>query len=195
MKRKRMGIFLTDQKIIALYFQRDEEALTHTDKKYGKGCKSLSYNIVKSFEDCEECVNSSYYKVWDTVPPKRPDSLKVYLMKIVRNISINLYERNRTKKRGFGEIDLVLEDIAEIIPDNSSMEQISDDITVKNVINFFLSGLTEEKRNIFIMRFFYVKSMKEIAEELYISEGKVKMILRRLKDELRELLEKEGVEV
>lgn len=190
-----MSLFMTDSKIVKLFFNRSEIAIAETDRKYGKSCRSLSYSIVKSVEDSEECVSSSYLKLWNTVPPEKPDSLKAYLMKIVRNISLNLFERNRTKKRGGGEIHLVLEELSEILPDKEGVEKTSDDNTVKSVINYFLAGLSSEKREVFVMRYFYLKPIKEISEEMGVSEGKVKMILKRLKDELKELLLKEGIEV
>jgi len=191
----KVNLFMTDAKIIKLYFSRSEIAIAETDRKYGKSCRSLSYNIVKSFEDSEECVNSTYLKVWETVPPKKPESLKAYLFKIVRNISLNLYEKIHTQKRGRGEIDLVLEELSELIPSGSSVEKASDDNTIKAVLNYFLSNLSDEKRDIFVLRYFYLKSIKEIADDMSASEGKIKMTLKRLKDELKELLEKEGIEV
>lgn len=191
----KVNLFMTDAKIIKLYFSRSETAIDETDKKYGKACRGISYNIVKSFEDSEECVNSTYLKVWETVPPKKPESLKAYLFKIVRNISLNLFEKIHTQKRGRGEIDLVLEELSELIPSESCVEKASEDNTVKAVINYFLAGLSSEKRSVFVMRYFYLKPIKEIAEEMGISEGKVKMILKRLKDELKALLLKEGIEV
>lgn len=186
---------MDDNKIVDLYWERSEKAIAETSTKYGRYCNFIAYNILQNFEDSDECVNDTYIKAWNSMPPHRPNRLSTFLGKITRNLSLNRYEKNTTQKRGAGQIPRVLDELQECVPSCSSVEKAIDDIILKDVLNKFLSEIGLEKRIIFMQRYWYMCSIKEIALEHKYSESKVKMILLRLRSDLRLLFEKEGIEL
>lgn len=186
---------MDDKQIIDLYFQRDENAIGETDKKYGGSLKGISYRIVKNRSDSEECVNDTYLKVWNSVPPEKPIKFFSYLAKIVRNVSFTRYEYTRAKKRGFDEMPLVLEELSYCIPDKFKTEEEIEAKELSKIIDRFLMSEGEEKAVIFIQRYFYLCSIKEIATQNGMSQSKIKMTLLRLRQSLKEHLIKEGIEV
>lgn len=184
---------MKDNEIITLYWERKEMALSVTEEKYGKYCHSISYRILHNHEDARECVNDTYLRAWDSMPPKKPDCLSVYLGKITRNLSLNRLKLYQTKKRGLGETELVLSELEECIPAQTKVEQVVEELVLVNAINEFLRKQKKEKRSIFVRRYWYVFSIKEIAREYHMSESKVVSILFRMRQELKEQLEKEGI--
>ena len=184
---------MTDFEIIRLYLDRSECAIEETDRAYGKYCRYVSFEILRNTEDCEEIVNDTYLKAWESIPPKVPSSLKNFLGKIVRSLSINRLEYNNAQKRGGGQLDAVLEELQGCIP--SCDENYEYGELIRNVINEFLRSLSREKRQIFIRRYWYMSSISEIAKDFGVSEGKIKMILMRARNDLRRLLDKEGGKV
>ena len=186
---------MEDEKIIDLYWAREEEAIVETDKKYGNYCRSLSMRILKSREDSEECVNDTWLRAWSSMPPGRPACLCAFLGKITRNLSISRYRMNRAGKRGGGEMELVLTELEDCIPSAESVEEEMEGKELAAAIDRFLRGLGEEGRNIFVRRYFYLDSVREIEDRFRVSESKVKSQLFRLRNRLREQLEKEGIEL
>ena len=184
---------MDDKQIIDLYWKRSETAISETDKKYGRYCHYIAYNILYDEEDSRECVNDTYLKAWEAMPPHRPNRLAAFLGKIARNISLNRYKYNNADKRSAGQVPLVLEELQECIPSATSTEQVIDDLSLADLFNQFLSGLPEERRNIFMRRYWYLNSVKEIARDFAMSESKVKMSLLRSRNELKQLLEGEGI--
>lgn len=184
---------MTDVEIIRLYFDRSERAIAETDRAYGKYCRYISFEILRNREDGEEVVNDTYLKTWESIPPKNPPSLKNFLGKIVRSLSINRLEYNNAQKRGGGQLDGVLEELEGCVP--SRDEDYEDSELIRKVINSFLRSLPCEKRQIFIRRYWYMSPISDIANDFGMSEGKVKMMLLRERKELKKLLEKEGVTV
>lgn len=184
---------MKDNEIIALYWERKEMALSVTEEKYGKYCHSISYRILHNHEDAQECVNDTYLRAWDSMPPKKPDCLSVYLGKITRNLSLNRLKLYQAKKRGLGETEFVLSELEECIPAQTKVEQVVEEMVLVNVINEFLRNQKEEKRHIFVRRYWYVCSIKEIAREYHMSESKVLSILFRMRKELKEQLERQGI--
>ncbi len=184
---------MEDNQIVDLYWERNESAIDETDKKYGKYCKSIAYNILFNEEDSKECVNDTYLKAWEAMPPHRPQRLATFLGKITRNISLNRYKYNHTDKRGGGQVPLVLDELQECIPNCVDTEKIADDMVLTNALNDFLGSLSVEARKIFMQRYWYMSSVAEIAKDYSISESKVKMSLLRSRNKLKKLLEKEGV--
>ncbi len=182
-----------DERIIDLYFARSEEAIAETAACYGAYCRKIAGSILDCDEDTEECVNDTYLRAWDSIPPARPHSLKAYLAKITRNLAIHRWEKERADKRGGGEIPLVLSELAECVPDQSSAEDGFSKNTLTDALNRFLGGLPREKRIVFLRRYWYNASVKEIARDMGLTEAKVKTILHRLRGELKLLLEKEGI--
>ncbi len=184
---------MEDERIIDLYWARQEQAIVETDQKYGNYCRSISLHILNSQEDTEECVNDTWLRAWDSMPPKRPDFLAAFLGKIVRNLAISRYRMSHAQKRGSGETDLLLMELEECIPSAKSVEEEIEGKETAASINRFLAEIDAESRNIFVRRYFYVDSIREIAERFEISESKVKSQLFRMRNRLRDHLEKEGV--
>lgn len=184
---------MEDKRIIDLYWARQETAIVETDKKYGKYCRSIALHILNSLEDSEECVNDTWLKAWDSMPPKRPDYLAAFLGKIARNLSISRYRMNHARKRGSGETELLLMELEECIPSAKSVEEEVESKETAASIDRFLYGIDEESRNIFVRRYFYADPVKEIAQRFEISESKVKSQLFRMRNRLKEHLEKEGI--
>lgn len=184
---------MEDTKIIDLYWARQETAIVETDKKYGNYCRSIALHILSNMEDSEECVNDTWLRAWDCMPPKRPDILSAFLGKITRNLSISRYRMNRAKKRGSGEPELLLLELEECLPSAANVEEEVEGKETSEAIDRFLYSVEEESRNVFIRRYFYVDSIKEIADRFEISESKVKSQLFRMRKRLKEHLEKEGI--
>ena len=184
---------MEDSQIVDLYWKRSENAISETKNKYGRYCYSIAYNILHNNEDSEECVDETYLHAWNSMPDQRPSRLAAFLGRITRNLSLNRWEKETAKKRGAGQVDLALDELQECIPASDSTERIADDSELTDLINGFLASMSAEKRKIFMKRYWYFCSVREIAAELSVSESKVKMSLLRSRDELKQLLEKEGV--
>lgn len=184
---------MDDGQIVALYWARSEAAISETADKYGRYCRYIAYSILCNHEDAEECVNDTYIRAWGAMPPQRPSRLSVFLGKITRNLSLNKYEKGMAKKRGLGQVPLVLDELADCIPAADSVERALDDAVLTEVFNRFLSGLPKEARMVFMRRYWYVSSVNEIAADCGFSPSKVKMLLLRARNELKRILEKEGV--
>ena len=184
---------MDDKQILDLYWARSERAISETADKYGRYCHSIARNILHSIEDSEECVNETWLKAWETIPPKRPDRFPVFLGKITRNLSLNRYKRYTAEKRGGGQTALALHELQECVPAGDCVEEIVDDMALAEVLNHFLASLSEEPRKIFMRLYWYLSSVKEIAEDFSMGESKVKMSLLRSRNQLRKLLEKEGI--
>ena len=184
---------MDDKQIIELYWNRLELAIAETSQKYGRFCFSIANNILRNKEDSDECVNDSYLRVWNVIPPQKPKSLKAFLGKITRNMALHMWEKRRAKKRGQDVVTLALEELQECIPSMSNMEQLTEQIVLVEVLNQFLDALEQEKRRIFMARYYYFYSIKEIASFYNVSESKVKMVLFRSREILKNMLEKEGI--
>lgn len=185
---------MEDVKIIELFNQRNEIAITECTEKYGNLLKKISFNILGNKEDSEECFNDTLNKLWSTIPPNNPNSLVAYMGKIIRNLSINKYRENHAQKRYNGG-DLLLSELSECIPDKVSVEGEIDTKDLTEYINKWLKGLETEKCNIFIRRYWYGDSVKDIANDYSFSEKKTASTLYRLRESLKTYLEKEGVNV
>ncbi len=184
---------MEDKKIVDLYWKRSETAISETANQYGRYCHRIAYNILHNNEDCEECVNDTYLRAWNAIPPKRPDRLSTFLGKIVRNLSLDRYERYTAEKRGLGQVPLALDELEGCVPAFSNAEQVTDDLALAEVLNRFLAGVKSEQRKIFVQRYWYLNPVKEIAAYFGISESKVKMTLLRLRGKIKRFLEEEGV--
>ena len=186
---------MQDNQIINLYFERKEEAITQTDIKYGKYCHVIAWNILYNEEDSEECVNDAYLQTWNAIPPVRPVSLKAFIGKITRNTAINLLEKNTAGKRGGTETVLCLDELAECVSGRDEIGSLDDYRHLVRCLNRFLEDLPKEQRMIFVRRYWYGSSVREIAQAYAIGESKVKVTLSRLRGRLKDYLEKEGVHV
>ncbi|MCR5467601.1 MAG: sigma-70 family RNA polymerase sigma factor [Lachnospiraceae bacterium] len=183
---------LQDREIIDLYWDRDQTAIQHTDEKYGKYCHTVAWNILRQNEDCEECVNDTYLKAWNAMPPERPAVLKFFLTAIVRNLSLDLYRKNHREKRGAGEIALALDELAECIPSDANPEEEAIGSELGKLINIFLGSISERDRNVFVRRYYFLETASEIGEKYMLKEANVLMILSRTRKKLAEFLGREG---
>lgn len=183
---------MEDKQIIALYWDRSENAISETDRKYGHYCHHIANNILQDAQDAAECVNDAYLRLWNAIPPQRPDNLRTFLGKITRNLALNRYEKRSAEKRGGDHHAAVLEELQECVTAGDPTEQILDKLVLTNVLNEFLASLKPETRKILVRRYWYFSSVEEIATELGITQSKVTVTLCRLRRKLAELLEKEG---
>lgn len=184
---------MDDDKIIGLYFDRSELAISETAKKYGRYCHYIAFNILHSDEDSEECVNDTYLRAWNAMPPKKPSVLRTFLGKITRNLSLNMWEKTTADKRGAGQVDLVLDELLECIPADKNADSFVEDMVIKETINKFLGNLPSNTRKIFVRRYWYLSPVKDIAKDFGISESKVTVTLFRTREKLKRVLEKEDI--
>lgn len=184
---------MEDEQIISMFWERDEDAIAQTSKKYGSMCRSIAYGILHNSEDTNECVNEAFFKAWNTIPPERPSVLSAFIAKIVRNLALDRLRFSSRKKRGSDNSDVVFDELQECIPDPNG--NISDDFEIKEVLNKYIGQLSEENRQIFMKRYWYMRSVKDIAHEMSMSESNVKTRLFRIRNELKQYLEKEGITV
>lgn len=180
-----------DQEIIELFWQRSETALELTEQKYNRYCHSIATRILGDGDAAREICNDTLLKAWDSIPPMRPASLKIYLARICRQLSINRLEKRTAKKRD-GKITAILDELSECIPD-ASRDSIVDSIALKDALNGFLASTPKRERDIFIRRYWYALSLGEIAKEYKITENSVGVILYRQRERLRSYLEREGI--
>ena len=183
---------MRDEEIINLYWERQEKAIYETDKKYGRYCNTISFNILQNSEEAKECVNDTYLKTWNSIPPQKPNILKVYLGRIARNLAINQYERKKAKKRDY-TLEIALEELNECISSKNNVEEEFDYNELVNMLNVFLSELSQDKRKIFLERYWYLYSIKEISSNNKISESNVKTILLRIRSQLKDYLKEGGL--
>ncbi len=184
---------MKDSEILDLYFERSESAIAATAEKYGKYCYTVAYNILHNREDSEECVSDTWLGAWNTIPPKKPNRFSVYLGKITRNFSLNRYRKYNAQKRGLGQSELVFSELEDCISDKQTPEEEIEQAVITEAINKFLYSKPEQKRNIFIRRYWYFYPIKDIAAAYKISESKVTSDLFRMRNELKIFLEKEGI--
>ncbi len=185
---------MDDVKIIELFFSRDEKAIRETAGKYGDFIRYIAFNITGLREDAEECENDTYLKLWNSIPPECPGFFKAYIGKITRNTALSLYRKNTAKKRNSG-ICVLLSELEECIPSPVSVE---DEVEVKylsSVISDWLYTLTDENRTVFVKRYWYGESVKNIAGELDMQPSKLSSLLFSLRGQLKKELTEKGVTV
>lgn len=186
---------MDEKQIIALYWARSENAIAETARKYGNYCYKIAFNILSNQQDSEECVNDTYLNVWNAIPPKRPNKFSAFLGKVTRNLALKRWEKYTAEKRGGGQVVLALDELSECIPDPNRMERMVDNRYLVELLNHFLGELPTETRRIFLLRYWQLAPVKEIAAACGISESKVKMTLMRTRGKLKSYLEQEGIEV
>ena len=186
---------MKDHEIIGLYWERKENAISATAKKYGKYCYSISYNILHNNEDAEECVNDTYMQTWKAIPPHRPAVLASFLGKITRNLAINRYNALHADKRAAGEFALSLDELDDCVAGQSTVESEAEIKMLSQSISEFLREQPAQARRIFVCRYFYCESVSEIAALFGASESKIKSVLFRMRNKLRKHLEKGGITI
>ena len=182
---------MEDEKIVDLFWARIESAVSETASKYGKYCYAIAYNILNDSSDADESVNDTYLDAWNCMPPHRPSILSTFLGKITRRISIDKWRKYHAKKRGEGEVPLVLDELQECLSDNNSVEQEVELKLLANVINSFVKELPEMEQKVFLCRYWYMDSIDAICTQFGFSKGKVKSMLFRTREKLRDVLVKE----
>lgn len=186
---------MDDTRIIALYFQRNEDAIVQTDAKYGGYCFSIARNILYSPEDAGEAVNDTWLAAWNAIPPHTPHRLSAFLGKITRRISINRFLSACADKRGGGEVPLALEELSECIPSPMDVEKELEEAELNRMLNSFVRALPETERRVFVLRYWYMESVDNIAQRFGFSQSKVKSMLFRTRNKLRTELQKEGIPI
>ena len=176
-----------DEKIVELFFARDQQGIQELDLKYGKACHNLSYHIVNNRNDAEECVNEAYFGAWNAIPPANPDPLLSYLLKIVRNISLKLYWRKEAAKRS-GHYKIALEEIEGCIAAPKTVEDEIEARELARIIEEFLDTLTVENRVIFMRRYWFADSYKDIAEFVGLTEKNISVRLTRIRKKMKQYL-------
>ena len=186
---------MDDKIIVALYHERNEQALSETRKKYHSFLLGIAHRILYDHEDGEECVNDTYFDAWNAMPPHRPDFLSAFLAKITRRISIDRLRRNTAAKRGGAEYDLSLEELGEIVSGKETPEDAVEFLRLRECIETFIKQQKPAEGYIFICRYFFFYPLKDIAESCATSESNIKNILYRQRLRLKTYLEKEGFEL
>lgn len=184
-----------DNKIVQLYWDRNELAIPATAAKYGAYCTAIARGILSSEEDAEECVNDTYLHAWNAMPPDKPAILSAFLGKITRNLSLNKHKQATADKRGGGELPAVLDELSEIASRGDDTQQALDQKELTAAINSFLGTLPPDKRSIFICRYWYNDSVSAIAKRFAMREGAVSMTLSRLRKKLKTHLTERGYDL
>ena len=184
---------MEDSQIVDLYWNRSENAVIETNRKYGKYCYSIAYNILTNNEDAEESVSDTYMAAWKAMPPRRPAVLATFLGKITRRLSIDRWRSRNRYKRGSGEIILALEELEDCVASNQSVEVSFERKRFVMVFNQFLDKLPDTDRRIFLCRYWYMDPISVIADYYGFSESKVTSMLHRTRNKLRAVLEKEDL--
>ena len=183
---------MEDARIIDLFYERSEQAVSELDRKYGAAVRKTAANILRDREDAEECVNDTYLGVWNSVPPHRPEPLGSYVCRIARNIAVSRLRANTAARRS-GGVELVLDELAECIPASVDLEGELEARELLAAIERFLSTLSYDDRFLFVRRYWYADSVKEIAAAVHSRENRVAARLFRLREKLQKFLMKEGL--
>lgn len=180
---------MTDKDIIQLYFDRDERGIEETEKEYGGWLLRIAEELL-SKEDAEECLSDTYLSMWNHIPPDRPCHFFAYAVRILRN---NVKDRLKAMNAGRRKVEIVemSEEIAACLPDPKASTEEEAILNVSDVLNSFLRKQTREKQDLFILRYWYGKSIEEIAKRYKLSESKVRTVLYRMKNDLKRFV-KEG---
>lgn len=184
---------MEDKKIIELYFDRNEEAIKLTDKKYGKHCYCIAYRILGNTLDAAECKNDTLLAVWNSIPPARPASFSAFIATLARRNAIDKSRHKNATSRGGKEYLTAFEELAECIPDSNDLDDTIDAKELGSIISAFLRRLPKDEQTVFVRRYWYFESIKDIAARYGFSSGKVKMMLSRTRNRLLLQLEKENV--
>lgn len=176
---------MEDQKIIELYFARDEQAIAETEVRYGKLCRQIAMHILGNRADAEECINDTYLKLWNSIPPEHPRSLTAYIRRMIRNIAIDRY-RTQSKSLRHMDFDVVLEELAEVTPSD-----VSED-TLREAVQGFLRTLGDTDRRLFLGRYWYATSVKELAKAWGMTPNAVSLRLYKTREKMKAYLSERG---
>ena len=184
---------MEDAAIVELYWKRQERAIDETKMKYGAYCTSIAQRILSDRQDAEECVNDTYLGAWNALPPHRPARLDTFLGKITRNLSLKRWRSRSAAKRGGGTVALSLDELKDCVPSDNRVDERLEAEDLARIINAYLGKLGSDERRMFVCRYWHFDSIADIAERFGFSQSKVKMTLKRTRDDLARYLEEEGV--
>ncbi len=183
---------MEDAQIVELYWQRREEAVMQTQKKYDAYLNAVAFRILADQEDSRECVNDALLAAWESIPPHRPKVLSVYLAKITRQTAIDVYRRRSSAKRRDSEYALSLSELEDVLPGGTTPEEVLEGKLLEESLDRFLAALSREERNLFLRRYYFFDSLAEAAHHCGMGQAKAKSMLHRTRQRLRRQLEKEG---
>lgn len=183
---------MEDCQIVELYLHRNSEAIRETESKYGTYCMTIADRILHNREDSEECVNDTWLKAWNSIPPQIPQKLRMFLAKITRNLAVNRLQAETAAKRGGGEQTLCIEELGECIASSRDVEKEFEASELEECVRTFVRGLPEKEGNIFVRRYFFTESASEIADRYGMTDNHVTVILHRTRKKLRNCLRKGG---
>ena len=186
---------LEDNEIIDLYWVRNEKAISETDKKYGRYLYTIAYNIVHNRLDCEECLNDTYLGTWNAIPPTRPNAFQLFLSKIMRNIAVDRFREKSASKRIPSELITSLDEIEEVIEYDDGLSEKDAILAVMDALNAYLRSVDSQKQLLFVCRYYYADSIKDISQMMGISERTVFRTLATIREELKAHLNREGMSI
>ena len=184
---------MEDKLIVELYWQRDESAISESERKYGRYCFSIADGILRNDEDSEECVNDTFLGAWNAMPPHKPEILATFLGKITRRLSLKKWRGKTADKRGGGNTQLSLDELEDCIPSGQSIDEKIEATELTEILNDFLKTLSTDERRVFVRRYWFFDGISEISSKYGFGESKVKMMLKRTRDKLLLRLQKEDV--
>ncbi len=184
---------MEDSAIVDLYWQRSDQAISETDRKYGKYCHTIAYNICANNEDAEECVNDTWFSAWNLMPDKRPSVLSTFLGYITRNFALDRFKAKSAIRRGGGATTLALEELENCVPSLVNIEQHFEEKELEEAIDRFVSTLPQADRRMFIARYWFLESIADISKKAGCSQSKTKTSLYRIRGKLRVYLQEEGL--
>lgn len=186
---------MDDDKIVALYWERDEKAIEETDFKYKKYLFSIAYNMVHDRLACEDCLNDTYLGAWNAIPPSRPNVLKAFLTTITRRVAIKRYHSNLRQRVIPSELTVSLSEIEDFVADDGDVDSEFDAERLGRIISDFVRSLSERKQFIFISRYYLADPIDTIARDLSLSRSMVHKELAAIRSALKENLESEGYSI
>lgn len=186
---------MDDNRIIDLYWERSQQAIAESEKKYGTYCRTVARNILDRAEDAEECVNDTWLRAWDAMPPQRPSALQAFFGRLTRNLSLDRWRRERAQKRGGDRVELALEELEDCLAARDRVEEQVDAQNTARLISDFVRGLPKQDGVLFVRRYWYLDDIQTLAKRMGMGQSQVKSRLHRIRLRLKVELEKEGVAV
>lgn len=186
---------MEDNRIIELYWARSQQAIEESQSKYGPYCHAIARGILDRAEDAEECVNDTWLRAWNAMPPQRPGILSAFFGKLTRNLSLDRWRHNRAAKRGGGQVEVALHELEDCLPDRRGPEERLEAGETAAVISQFLRAQPDLDRRLFVRRYFHLESISQLAGRFALTESQTKSRLHRTRQRLKTALEKEGIAV
>ena len=183
---------MDDAAIVALFWQRDERAVSETERKYGPYCRSIAASLLADGRDVEETLSDAWLQAWRSIPPQRPVQLATYVGKLTRNLALSRLRELRAQKRGGGEAELALEELADCLGGSDDPEEALEARELGRALNRFVAGLKKQERDLFVSRYYFLVPLEELSRKTGFSQGKLKSMLFRTRKKLKSYLRKEG---